>query len=298
MIGFLIGATDLANPVIRAFGQGLAEQGFVEGRQVEFLYRYADFHYDRLPVLAADLVHRQVAVIVAAAPGAASGLAAKAATATIPIVFASGIDPVELGLVASFNRPDANITGATFLTTDLTAKRLELLHEIVPSAMPIGFLVNPTAPQTKSQRNEAEHAARILKVPLVTLNASSANEIDAAFATMSEHGIKALLTGADALFSIQGPQLAALAVRYEVAAVYPYREVATAGGLMSYGASIPSTFHLVGSYAGRILKGEKPADLPVQQSTLIEIVLNLKTAKAFGIEVPTATLLRATEVIE
>jgi putative tryptophan/tyrosine transport system substrate-binding protein len=299
VIGFLSGANGGGTSIaLTAFRAGLGEQGYVEGRNVEILYQYAGFRYDRLPVLAAELVRRQVAVIVATSPGAASALAAKSATTTIPIVFAIGIDPVKLGLVASLSRPGSNITGASFLTTDLTAKRLELLHAIVPSARPIGFLVNPTAPQTKSQREEAEGGARILGVPFVILNASSPNEINAAFATIAEQRIEALLIGADGLFAVQSNQLAALAARYGVPAIYPYPEVAEAGGLIGYGASIPTTFRLAGTYVGRILKGEKPADLPVQQSSHLDLVLNLKTAKALGIEVPTSILLRADEVIE
>ena len=270
----------------------------MEGGNIEILYRYAEFHYDRLPALAAELVRRRVAVIVASSPGTASALAAKSATTTIPIVFAIGIDPVKLGLVASLSRPGANITGVSFLTTDLTAKRLELLHAIVPSARPIGLLVNPTAPQTKSQRDEAEGAARILGVPFVILNASSPNEIDDAFAMIAEQRIEALLIGSDALFAGQSNQLAALAARYGVPAIYPYPEVAEAGGLISYGASIPTTFRLAGTYVGRILKGEKPADLPVQQSSHLDLVLNLKTAKALGLTVPPTLLVRADEVIE
>lgn len=298
VIGFLSGDSKAQAEPLASFRDGLGEQGYVEGGNIEILYRYAEFHYDRLTALAAELVRRRVAVIVASSPGTASALAAKSATTTIPIVFAIGIDPVKLGLVASLSRPGANITGVSFLTTDLTAKRLELLHAIVPSARPIGLLVNPTAPQTKSQRDEAEGAARILGVPFVILNASSPNEIDDAFAMIAEQRIEALLIGSDALFAGQSNQLAALAARYGVPAIYPYPEVAEAGGLISYGASIPTTFRLAGTYVGRILKGEKPADLPVQQSSHLDLVLNLKTAKALGLTVPPTLLVRADEVIE
>jgi putative tryptophan/tyrosine transport system substrate-binding protein len=299
LIGFLSGNNGSTSIfALPAFRAGLGEQGYVEGRNVEILYQYAEFHYDRLPALAAELVRRQVAVIVANSPGTASALAAKSATTTIPIVFAIGIDPVKLGLVASLSRPGANITGATFLATDLTAKRLELLHAIVPSARPIGFLVNPTAPQTKSQREEAEGAARILGVPFVTLDASSPSEINTAFATIAEQRIEALLVGADGLFASQRNQLAALAARYAVPAIYSYPEVAETGGLISYGESGATTFRLVGTYVGRILKGEKPADLPVQQTSHLELVINLKTAKALGLEVPPGLLVRADKVIE
>jgi putative ABC transport system substrate-binding protein len=301
VVGYLSGATESSSigaASTAAFHQGLGEQGSVAGRNVEILYRFADFHYDRLATLAADLVRRQVAVIVATSPGAASALAAKSATATIPIVFAIGIDPVELGLVAAFNRPGANVTGATFLTTDLTAKRLELLHEVVPAGTRIGLLINPAVPQTKSQQEEAEDAARTLGAPLVILNASSSSEIETAFATLASQRIGALLIGADALFAGQGNRLAALAARYSVPAIYPYREVAEAGGLMSYGANIPATLRLVGTYAGRILKGERPVDLPVQQATKVELIINLKTAKALGLDIPATVYARADQVIE
>jgi putative ABC transport system substrate-binding protein len=296
VVGYLSGGTENAAR-LGPFRQGLGEQGYVEGRNLEILYRSAE-GYDRLPALAADLVRRRVAVIVAG--GGPASLAATAATSTIPIVFATGGDPVELGLVASLDRPGGNTTGASFLTSELTAKRLELLHEIVPAATLIGFLFNPTNSVGAAERREAEIAARILGVRLVIANASMASEIEAAFAILVEQRIGSLLVAGDPLFTnVQRDQLLALAARHAVPAIYETREIVDAGGLMSYGAKdISGTFRLAGNYAGRILKGEKPADLPVQRSGRTETALNLKTAKALGIKVPTATLLHADEVIE
>jgi len=297
-IGILSDAQEsAAGPLIAAFRQGLNEFGYVEGRNVEILYRWAESRIDRLPALAADLVGRRVAVIFAAA-STASALAARAATATIPIVFEIGSDPVEIGLVASLNRPGGNVTGVSFLTTELTAKRLELLHETVPAAALIGVLVNPTSPAVEAEIRDVNAAARILGVRLMMLNASTPSEIEAAFAVLGRQQIGALLVFADPLFFVQAAQLAALAVRYAVPAIYFGREQVEAGGLMSYGASISNATRLSGTYVGRILKGEKPADLPVQQSTRIEMVLNLKAANALGLKVPTETLLRADAVIE
>jgi putative tryptophan/tyrosine transport system substrate-binding protein len=286
------------NPFIAALRQGLGEQGYVDGRNVEILYRSADAQYDRLPALAADLVGRRVAVIVSR--GGTASQAATAATSTIPIVFVTGGDPVELSLVVSLNRPGGNTTGASFLTSELTAKRLELLHEIVPAATLIGFLVNPTNAVDEADRREAEIAARILGVRLVIANASTAGEIEAAFAILVEERIGALLIAGDPLFT-KGHQVVALAARHAVPAIYETRGNVEAGGLMSYGAratDISDLHRLTGTYTGRILKGEKPANLPVQRSTRTEMVLNLKTAKTLGIEVPTSILLRADEVIE
>ena len=277
-----------------AFRKGLSEYGYIEGRTVEILYRYVGFQYDRLPALAADLARRGIAVVFAAGDQAAA--AAMSATTMVPIVFEVGGDPVELGLVKSLNRPGGNVTGTTFRVQELIAKRLELLHEIVPAVTSIGFLVNPTGFQVEAQKREAENAARILGVRLVILNTSSPSEIEAAFAILAAQRIGALTTANDPLF--QGTQMAALAVQHAVPVMHAVREFVEAGGLISYGANISDAYRLAGTYVGRILKGEKPADLPVQQLTRIEMFLNLKTAKALGIEVPTATLLRATEVIE
>ena len=298
VIGYLNGVTESggAGPAA-AFRLGLNEQGFVDGRNVEILYRWANTRYERLPMLAAELVGRPVAVI--AASGGAD-LAAKAATTTIPIVAVSGGDPVQSGLVSSLSRPGGNVTGSFFLNTTLTAKRLELLHEIVPAARSIGFLVNPTAPKARLQPDiqQAETAATALGLSLIFLDASTPDEIEKAFKDGVRQHAAAISMAGDPLFAIQGEQLAALAARYSLPVIYSSRETVIAGGLMSYGTSLSDAWRMAGNYVGRILKGEKAADLPVQQSTRIEMVLNLKTAKALGIEVPTATLLRATEVIE
>jgi putative ABC transport system substrate-binding protein len=298
VIGFLSGGTEgPLRSATAAFHQGLGESGFIEGRNVEILYRWAETHNDRLPALAADLVRRRVAVIVAtASPGAA--LAAKSATATIPIVFQVGVDPVEFGLVASISRPGGNLTGTSFLIQELVAKRLELLHQIVPTVTTIGFLVNPTMPGIETQIREAEVAARTLGVSLVVLSATTASEIEAAFAVLVRQGIGALMIGSDALLFEQSAQVVALAARHATPAIYSYGVIVNAGGLISYGSMFEDAFRLVGVYAGRILKGEKPADLPVQQSTKFKLVINLKTAKALGLDVPASVLARADEVIE
>ncbi len=297
IIGYLSNNTELQDrPFMPAFHQGLNEQGYIAARNIEIVYDRAGFRHDRLPALASDLVRRQVAVIVATTTSAA--IAAKMATNTLPIAFAMGDDPVRVGLVASLNRPGSNATGVSFVTRVLTAKRLELVREIVPAVTSVGFLVNPRSPTFEFEIAEAQNAARILGVRLVVLHASTPSEIDAAFAAFAPQ-ISALLTAGDPLFGVEaGPQMAALALRYRVPAIYIVREIVEAGGLMSYASHLADAWHIVGAYAGRILKGEKPADLPVQQSTRTEMVLNLKTAKALGIEVPTATLLRADVVIE
>jgi ABC-type uncharacterized transport system substrate-binding protein len=299
VVGFLTGATETdegPSALIAAARQGLGETGFVAGRNVQILYRWAEKQFDRLPALAEDLVRRRVDAIFAADTTAA--VAAKSATSTIPIVFFTGADPVALGLVASLNRPGGNLTGVGFLEVQIIAKRLELLHEIVPAVTRIGFLVNPTSPRIGALTKEVETGAGTLGVQLVILNASSASEIDASFAEFAGKRTGALLIDDETLFLAQRDQLISLAARYSVPAIYGYREFAVAGGLMSYGPSIGDAFRLAGNYVGRILKGEKPADLPVQQPARFEMVLNLKTSKALGIEVPTITLLRATEVIQ
>jgi putative ABC transport system substrate-binding protein len=299
VIGYL---TALAQNAINehfaaAFRDGLSEYGYIERQNVEILYRSADYRYDRLPELAADFVGRRVAAIVTR--GGPAALAAKAATATIPIVFALGEDPVTLGLVPRLNRPGGNITGITFRIEELTAKRLELLHEIVPTAPSIGFLVYPTSPIAETQIRDAEAAARRFGVTLMVLDTKNTADIGQALAHLAAQRVRAFMPAADQFFDIvQSAQIAALAARYSLATIYPNRENVETGGLMSYGPSLPDAFRIAGTYVGRILKGEKPADLPVQQSTRIEMVLNLKTAKALGIEVPTVTLLRADDVIE
>jgi putative ABC transport system substrate-binding protein len=298
VVGYLSGATESASALaVRAVRQGLGDHGYVEGRNIEILYRWAELQTDRLSALAADLVRRQVAVIVAA-PSNATALATKSATATIPIVFVIGADPVELGIVASLNRPGGNVTGTTFLSEGLTPKHLELLHEIAPAVTSIGFLVNPATPKVEARIREAEIAARVLGVRLVILNASTPSEIENVFAILAEQRVGALLVGSDLLFGVQTKQLAALAARYAVPAIYPNRLNVEVGGLISYGTNRYDPYRLAGTYAGRILKGEKPSDLPVQQSTKIELLINMKTAKALDLMVPQSILLRADEVIE
>jgi putative tryptophan/tyrosine transport system substrate-binding protein len=301
VIGFLHSATlEAISPErIGAFHTGLAELGFIEGQNVAIDYRWANGRNDQLPSLAADLVRRQVSVI--ATPGTtASALAAKAATRSIPIVFMFGTDPVASGIVASLNRPGGNLTGVSLLTSDSTiAKRLQFLHELVPGAGSIALIVNPDNPvAADAQRIEAQRAARVLGLRLLTLTASNPNEIDAAFTMLVEKGSGGLLMGDDSLFNSHRDQLAALAARHTVPAIYSFRELTTVGGLMSYGPSLPAAFRIVGLYTGRILKGEKPADLPVQQATKLELVINLKTAKALGLTVPETLLATADEVIQ
>ena len=299
VIGFLSGWSPGDAPDYLAyFHRGLAETGYIEGRNVTIEYRWAEGHFDRLPALVADLVRRQVTVIVI--PNTtASVVAAKAATQTIPIVFSIGSDPVEIGLVASLNRPGGNLTGLTALQTAVVAKRVQLLHELMPTAKPIAFLVNPSNQAlAEADTREAQEAARILGVNLLVLKAASPSEIDAAFATLVSERAGALLTNSESLFMIQRDQLAALTARHAVPAIYAYRENAVAGGLMSYGANFLNATRECGLYTGRILNGEKPADLPVQQATRIELVINMKTAKALGLTFPLTFLGRADEVIE
>jgi putative tryptophan/tyrosine transport system substrate-binding protein len=299
MIGYLNSSTESnAQHFTAAFRRGLSELGYVDGQNVSIEYRWMEGQYDRLAALAADLVHRRVAVIVATG-GTATARAAKLATATIPIVFLSGGDPVEVGLVASLNRPGGNVTGAAILTKALTAKRLELLHELVPAATRIGFLVNPTNPTVlKAEIMEAEAAARALGLHLVILNAGTLGELEAAFEAQIGQRIEVLTTSGDPLWTIQRVRLAALTARHAVPAIFAVREIVDAGGLMSYGASISDAYRLVGNYAGRILKGEKAADLPVQLATKLELIINLTTAKALGLTIPETLLATADEVIQ
>jgi putative ABC transport system substrate-binding protein len=297
VIGFLNGASyELSAYLVEAFRKGLGEAGYIEGRNVFIEYRSADGHYDRLPALAADLVRRRVSVI--AATGTPTGLPAKVATSTIPIVFVTGSDPIEQGLVASLSRPEGNLTGATTLAVQLGQKRLELLHELVPSAALTGILLNPTGPNFASVSRDLQAAARELGLPIHLLLASTVPELEAVFATMVELHINALVIGTDTFFNSQSVRLAELALRYTMPAMYQYREFAAAGGLVSYSGSITDAYHLAGVYAGRILKGEKPADLPVQQASKIELFFNLKTAKVLSLNVPLSLLGRADEVIE
>jgi putative ABC transport system substrate-binding protein len=298
VIGWL-GSTSPAptSYILLAFRRGLNEVGYIDGQNVAIEYRWAEGRYDRLSALAADLVRRQVAVIVLGSTAAA--LAVKAATETIPVVFVIGTDPVKAGLVASLNRPGGNLTGASILHIEVTPKRLELLHELAPSATTVALLVNPTNPFAAPETRETQVAAGTLGLRLNILNASSETEIDHAFAALVEERAGALLVGADPLFQTSlRDQLVALAARHHVPAIYGYRETTAAGGLMSYGTSISDAWRLVGIYTGRILNGDKPADLPVQQSTKLELVINLKTAKSLGLDVPATLLARADEVIE
>jgi putative ABC transport system substrate-binding protein len=276
----------------------LSEVGFVEGRNVVIEYRWADDQYDRLPGLAADLVSRRVAVI-ATIGGNAASLAAKAATTTIPVVFHGSIDPVKAGFVASLNHPGCNLTGVATLNVDTGQKRLELLHEVVPTATTLGLLLNPTNKViTETQSKDLHTGARALGLQLRVFNASTEREIEDAFANLKQMRVGGLVIGTDGFFVSRSEQLAALAVRYAMPAIFQYRAYAVAGGLMSYGGSVTDSYRLAGVYTGRILKGEKPANLPVQQATKVELIVNLKTAKALGLTVPLSLLGRADEVIE
>jgi ABC-type uncharacterized transport system substrate-binding protein len=298
VIGFLNSESpSLYGYLARAFRQGLSESGYVEGRNVAIEYRWADGQYDELPALVADLTRRQVTVIAANSPAAV--LAAKAATTTIPIVFNTGYDPVAAGLVASLSRPGGNLTGVTSLTAEVGPKRVELLHELVPTATSIALLVNPAAgAMHETISRDLQAAARKLGLQVHVLHASAVRDLDTVFATLPQLPAGGLVIGSDPFFNSQSKQLAALAIRHAVPTVYQYREFAAAGGLMSYGGSLTGMYHQVGVQTARILKGEKPADLPVQQATKVELIINLKTAKALGLEVPRTLLARADEVIE
>jgi len=298
LIGFLDSgsAAEFATRV-GAFHRGLSETGFVEHENVAIEYRWADGQYDRLPALAADLVHRQVAVI-AATGSPNSAQAANTATTTTPIVFANGGDPVKLGLVRSLNRPGGNATGVTYFLSELGPKRLELLRELVPTADIIAFLFNPTNPVSEFDTKNLQAVARAIGQQVRILSASSETDLDASFATLAEQRARALLVNNDAFFSSHHKQIVSLAEHYPVPAIYHLRDFVVAGGLVSYGPSVLDGYRQVGAYVGRILKGEKPADLPVMQPTKFELVINLKTAKALSITIPPSLLARADEVIE
>jgi putative tryptophan/tyrosine transport system substrate-binding protein len=296
VIGFLhSGSPGGTAHMTAAFHRGLKEAGYVEGQNVEVVYHYADGQYDRLHALVADLVRRQVALIGAFGPPAAQ--AAKAATTTIPIVFTS-IDPVKSGLVASLNRPGGNVTGVNVLTTDLEGKRLELLGELMSTSAPVGVLINPKGEYAEQQAKDLQAGAHHIGRPILILNASSERDIDNAFRTLIARRAGGLLVTGDPFFNIRREQLVALAAYHGIPAIYEWREYAVAGGVMTYGASITDSYRQAGVYVGRILKGEKPIDLPVMQPTKFELVINLKTAKSLGIDVPPTLLARADEVIE
>jgi putative ABC transport system substrate-binding protein len=297
VVGYLsAGSPEASSPRLRVLREGLSEVGYVEGRNLAIEYRWVGDRHDQLPAMAADLVRQKVAVIVADGSAVA---AAKAATTTTPIVFWLAADPVASGLVASLNRPGGNVTGVTNMGAELTPKRLELMHELVPTAVEIALLVNPTNPLIDSQTAEAQAqaAARKLGLQLNILHASTDHDIDAALTTLVGRQPTGIVINPDRFFQSRAGQLAALAIRHSVPAIYHYREFAAAGGLMNYGGSVTS-FRTVGNYTGRILKGEKPTDLPVQQATKVELIINLKTAKALGLTVPITLLGRADDVIE
>jgi putative tryptophan/tyrosine transport system substrate-binding protein len=298
VVGFLHGAVPEGYvPAMAAFRKGLSEVGYSEGHNVAIELRWAEGRLERLPQLAADLVRHQPSVIFAGG-GPEPALAAKAATSKIPIVFANGVDPVEVGLVASLSRPGGNITGVTFLINTLGPKELEALHSLRPEANVIAALINPDLATTASQSKDLEMAARALGLQAHVLNASTEREIETVFASLPQMQAGGLVIGANAFFFSRRDQLVGLAQRYSVPTVYPWREAVVAGGLMSYGANVADAYRIAGSYTGRILGGEKPADLPVQQSTNTELVINLKTAKSLGLTFPITLLGRANEVIE
>jgi ABC-type uncharacterized transport system substrate-binding protein len=298
VIGVLGGHTRAQwQPFLTAFHQGLKQVGYIEGENVASEYRWAEGHYDRLPALAADLVHRQVAVI-AAIGGVNSALAAKAATSEIPIVFLTGRDPVELGFVESFNRPGGNLTGVSLLNDELVAKRLELLRELVPKAATIAILINPDNRNHPSHARTLEAVARAGGQQVIVIGAAADGDFEPAFAMLVQRRADALVVNADPFFDSRQEQIVGLATRHAVPTIFPWREFVQAGGLASYGTSLLDAHRQTGVYAGRILKGAKPADLPVVQATKFEMLVNLKTANALGLTVPTSILLRADEVIE
>jgi putative ABC transport system substrate-binding protein len=298
VVGFLhTGSSSAFGHLAAAFREGLKDVGYVEGQNVAVEYRWAEGQGDRLPALAADLVHRQVAVI-AATGGNPSAIAARAATTTIPIVFQAGSDPIEAGLVPTLNRPAGNTTGVSIISPELTAKRLEVLHETIPTARTIAFLVNPRSVNAEQETREVQAAARALGHQIHVLNVTHERDFDAAFIALTKEKDGALIVASDPLLTGQRGYLVALAAQHSVPAIYPFREFAAVGGLMSFGASISDAFRQVGIYTGRILKGQRTTDLPVQLPTKFEFVINLKTAKALALDVPASFYWRADEVIE
>jgi len=297
VIGFLNGGSpDGYKLQVAAFHQGLEEAGFIEGRNVAIEYRWAEGHYDRLPAMAADLIQRGVAVLAATSTPAV--LVAKASTKTIPIVFTTGGDPVELGLVASWSRPGGNVTGASELSREVAPKRLELAHQLVSTATVIGLLINHQNPNARTVTRDLQAAATALGLQFKVLQASTEAELDQAFTTLGQTRASVLIVGSDTFFTDQAKQIGALSIRHSVPTIFQYREFVAAGGLAGYGGGIMDAYRLAGGYIGRILKGKKPANLPVQQSTKAELIINLKTAKALGITVPDKLLAPADEVIE
>ena len=298
MIGYMDTASaSTTTHLVDAFRRGFSAAGYDEGRNVAIEYRWADGDYNKLPALAAELVRLNVAVI--AAINTPTILAAKSATQTIPLIFGVGVDPIKFGLVASLNRPGGNLTGVTQLSIEIEAKQVQLLHDLAPSATTIAFLINPTSTAYSEAATEsAQGAARVLGVRLLVLNASTESTIEAAFVTLVEERAGSLLVSGDSFLVSERDQIVALAARHAVPALYHRRELTAIGGLMSYGPSLPEVYYQVGDYTGRILKGAKPADLPVQQSTKFELVINLKTAKALGLSIPQALLTTADDVIE
>ena len=295
LVGLLAGA-QLGDLQLRGCPSGSKDAGYIEGRNIAITYRSADGHFDRLPALAAELVADGVNLILAAGPPAAA--AAKRATASIPIVFAVGGDPINSGIVSSLNHPGSNITGVTFLISTLGSKRLELLRELVPSATVIGFLVNAANPTSDAQISDVQAAARMIAVNILVLKAGSERDIDAAFTSFIEQRVNAVMLGSDGFFFSRRDQLVGLAAPHAVPVIYYLREYAMAGGLISYGTDITDAYRLAAAYVGRILKGEKPGDLPVQQSVKFELVINLKTAKSLGITVPQTLQVAADDTIE
>lgn len=297
VVGLLASGLEAQSPHVIGFGKGLSDTGFVEGRNVDIQYRFAEGHYERLPAMVAELVNRHVAVL-AATGGVQTALAAKAANTAIPVVFANGSDPVQFGLVESLNRPGGNITGVSFFTATLEAKRLGLLFEIVPAAHIFGILINPTNDNAENQMKDIAQGGLTLSRPIIILKASNEQEIETAFEAFAQQGVDALLVGSDPYFYGQRQKIVALAARYRLPAIYEWREFVQSGGLASYGTNLWDNYRLAGISVGRILKGEKPADLPVVQATKFEFIINLRTAKSLGLTLPSGPLSTTDEVIE